>query len=202
MTSIRRCNATNTSGCRRLAPAADVGEYLLSADPATNTIYGANLTQPLIDVINGATCHARRLAGCTPVAEIPVPGGANVGAIDHATHTLYAAAPSSGKVFAINTATCNAERTAGCAAALPAVKIGAFPEVPAINPGTQTMYVSYGANANKVAVVNAATCNATNTSGCWQTPAVIRVGPAPTSWRSAPPPTPSTPPAARTTRSR
>jgi DNA-binding beta-propeller fold protein YncE len=176
VTSIRRCNATNTSGCRAEAPTVPEGEFLLSADPATNTLYGANLTQPVIDVINSATCHARRLAGCAPAAEIPVPGGANIGAIDHATHTLYAAAPSSGKVFAINTGTCNAERTSGCASAAPSVKIGAFPEVPAINPGTQTMYVSYGANANKVAVVNAATCNATNTSGCSQTPAVIRVG--------------------------
>jgi DNA-binding beta-propeller fold protein YncE len=174
--SINRCNATNTSGCRAEAPTVPEGEFLLSADPATNTLYGANLTQPVIDVINSATCHARRLAGCAPAAEIPVPGGANIGAIDHATHTLYAAAPSLGKVFAINTATCNAERTSGCASAPPAVKIGAFLEVPAINPATQTMYVSYGANANKVAVVNAATCNATSTSGCSQTPAVIRVG--------------------------
>jgi DNA-binding beta-propeller fold protein YncE len=40
------------------------------------------------------------------------------------------------------------------------------------------MYVSYGANgiANKVAVVNAATCNATDTSGCGQAPAVVNVG--------------------------
>ena len=74
---------------------------------------------------------------------------------------------------------CHLQRRATPPAApprLPAVKIGAFPEVPAINPATQTMYVSYGANANKVAVVNAATCNATDTSGCAQTPAVIKVG--------------------------
>jgi DNA-binding beta-propeller fold protein YncE len=155
------------------------GAFLVSADPATNTIYAGNLNQPQIDVINAATCHAADLAGCAPVAEIPVASpGANVGAIDEATHTLYAADPPSRNVFMINTATCNAASTSGCAQHPPTVTIGPFPEVPAINPATQTMYVSYGANgsANKVAVVNAATCNAQNTSGCGQPPAVVKVG--------------------------
>ena len=44
VTSIRRCNATNTTGCRAEAPAVPEGEFLLSADPATNTLYGGNLT--------------------------------------------------------------------------------------------------------------------------------------------------------------
>jgi DNA-binding beta-propeller fold protein YncE len=178
VTSVHRCNARNTSGCRRPAPAAGVGEFLLSADPATNTIYGGNLTQPVIDVINGATCHARRLADCTPVAQIPMPDPqANVGAIDEATHTLYAADESpSGTVAVINTAACNASHTAGCALHLPTVKIGAFPGPPAIDTATQTFYVSFGNSANRVAVVNAATCNATDTSGCGQAPAVVKVG--------------------------
>ena len=41
---------------------------------------------------------------------------------------------------------------------------------PVINPATQTVSVSYGTKANRVAVVNAATCNAEDTSGCSQTP--------------------------------
>jgi DNA-binding beta-propeller fold protein YncE len=172
-----RCDAAETDGCRHPAPSVPDHEFLISADPATDTIYGGNLSQPVIDVINSATCNPRHLSGCAPVAEIPVPDpGANVGAIDPATHTLYAADSSSGNVFMINAATCNAEHTGGCAASPPAIKIGAFPEVPAINPATQTMYVSYGKHDNKVAVVNAATCNATDTSGCSQAPAVARVG--------------------------
>ena len=38
------------------------------------------------------------------------------------------------------------------------------------------MYVSYGSTGNRVAVVDAATCNAADTSGCGQTPAVVRAG--------------------------
>jgi len=178
VTSIGRCNATDTAGCRTEAPAVPEHESLLSADPATGTLYASNLNLPQIDVINSAACHARYLAGCTPVAEIPVPDPqANVGAVDHATHTLYASDPLGNTVSVINTATCNAQRTSGCADHRPAIRVGAFPNAPAVNPATRTMYVSYGNKANRVAVINAATCNATNTSGCGQKPAVAKVGP-------------------------
>jgi DNA-binding beta-propeller fold protein YncE len=168
------CNATNHQGCRRPAPSVPQGEFLMTADPATNTLYGGNLNKPQIDVINAATCHAGNLTGCAPVAEVPIADLANVGGIDAATHTLYVADPPNTSVFMLNTAACNAENTSGCAAAPPTVKIGTFPELPVVNPATQTMYVSYGNTANKVAVVNAATCNATDTSGCGQ--AVVKVG--------------------------
>ena len=178
VTSIRRCNATNTTGCRAEAPAVPEGEYLLSADPATNTLYGGNLSQPEIDVIDGATCHTQDLSGCAPVATIPMPDPqANVGAIDDATHTLYAADEAqSGTLAVINTAACNAQHTSGCAQHPPMISIGAYPNPPVINTATHTVYVSYGTTGNRVAVINAATCNAEDTSGCGQTPAVIKVG--------------------------
>ena len=103
-------------------------EFLMTADPATNTIYAGNLSQPQIDVINGATCHAGHLTGCAPVAKIPMADPqANVGSIDHATHTLYASDPFSDTVAVINTATCNAADTAGCAAHPPTIKSARFP---------------------------------------------------------------------------
>ncbi len=177
VTSVRRCNAAYTAGCRAEAPAVPEHEFLLSADPATGTLYASNLSKPQIDVINSATCRAGRRTGCAPVAEIPMKNPqANVGAVDHGTHTLYASDPLAGTVTVINTAQCSAEHTSGCAAHPPAIKIGAFPNAPVINPATQTMYVSYGTKASRVAVVNAATCNATNTSGCGQNPAVVKVG--------------------------
>jgi DNA-binding beta-propeller fold protein YncE len=176
--SISKCNAMNTSGCRREAPSVPDHDVLLSEDPATGTIYAGNASLPQIDVISAAACHAKDLSGCAPVATIPMPDPqANVGAIDHATHTLYAAdeAPS-GTLAVINTAACNAEHTAGCAQHPPMIKIGTFPNAPVINPATHTVYLSYGNSANKIAVVNAATCNAGDTAGCGQTPAVVKVG--------------------------
>jgi DNA-binding beta-propeller fold protein YncE len=175
--STRHCNAANTAGCRAEAPTAPEEAFLLSADPATSTVYAGNLHLPQIDVINSATCHARDLSGCAPVAEIPMGDSqANVGSIDEATHTLYASDPFSDTTSVINTDTCNATHTSGCAARPPAIKVGVNPGPPALNPATGTLYVPYGPKFNRVAVINAATCNATDTSGCGQTPAAVRVG--------------------------
>ncbi len=171
------CDATRHAGCRRPAPSVPQSEFLLTADPATNTIYGGNNTKPRIDLFNGATCRAGHIAGCTPVATIATPDpSANVGAIDPATHTLYASdEANAGTVMVINIAACNAQYTAGCGAKPHMIKVGAFPNAPVLNPVTKTVYVSFGLTGNRIAVINAATCNATNTVGCGQKPAVIKV---------------------------
>ena len=175
--SVSRCNATDVSGCRTEAPSVPDHESTISTDPATGTIYASNSSRPQIDVLNGAACQAGNLTGCAPAAEIPVGHPmANVSAVDETTHTLYAADPTTGTVAAINTSTCNLHDTAGCARHQPVIKIGASPNTPVVNTATHTLYVSYGHNADRVAVVNAATCNATRTSGCGQTPAVVKVG--------------------------
>ena len=176
--SIRHCNATNTTGCRVLPPSVPDHEFVMSADPDTGTIYAGNISKPRIDVINGATCNATHLTGCKPVAAIPMADPqANMGAIDQATHTLYAADPFTDTVSVINTATCNAAHTAGCATAPPTITVGGGPGPPVFDRATKTIYVPFGRNANRVAVVNAATCNSTNTTGCAQTPALVTVGP-------------------------
>jgi YVTN family beta-propeller protein len=175
--SISRCNAIHASGCRREAPSVPDQEFLTTVDPATDTIYAGNLNLPQIDVINGATCNARHLYGCAPVAKIPMADpSANVGDIDQATHTLYASDPFSDTVSIIDTATCNAAHPAGCASPPPTVTVGPGPGPPALNPATQTLYVPFGPESNRVAVLNAATCNAQHTSGCAQAQGVIKVG--------------------------
>jgi YVTN family beta-propeller protein len=173
-----RCDAIHSSGCRKPAPSVPESEFLTSIDPATDTIYASNFNLPQIDVINGATCNVRQLSGCAPAAEIPMAHPqANVGAVDPATHTLYAADSSSDTVSVINTATCNATHTAGCHKAPLTMTIGPGPGPPALNPATRTLYVPFfGTAGNRVAVVNAATCNAIRTTGCGQAPAVVKVG--------------------------
>ena len=178
-----RCDAIHNSGCRKEAPSVPDSEVLLSVDPATNTIYAGNLNLPpapgFIDVINGATCHPGDLSGCAPVAKIPMAhpqANVTAGSIDEATHTLYASDPFSDTTSVINTAACNATHTAGCAKAAPTITIGPGPGPPVLDPATRTLYIPYGKAANRVAVVNAATCNAMHTSGCGQAPAVVTVG--------------------------
>jgi DNA-binding beta-propeller fold protein YncE len=174
-----RCDAIRTSGCRNEAPTVPDSEYLITVDPATNTLYAGNLNLPRIDVINGATCHAGDLSGCAPVATIPMAhrqANIKAGSIDEATHTLYASDPFSDTVSVINIAACNATHTAGCAKAARTITIGPGPGPPVLDPATRTLYIPYGKAANRVAVVNAATCNAQHTSGCGQVPAVVTVG--------------------------
>jgi DNA-binding beta-propeller fold protein YncE len=175
--SISRCDAAATAGCRAEAPAVPAHEAVLSADPDTGTIYASNTSLPRIDVLDSGTCHAGDLGGCVPVAEIPVAHPrADVGAIDDATHTLYASDPAAGVVEVINTAACNAGDTTSCADKPATIKVGAAPGPPALNQATGTLYVPYGSTGNKVAVINAASCNAARTSGCGQSPAVVAVG--------------------------
>ncbi|MGA8524108.1 MAG: YncE family protein [Candidatus Dormiibacterota bacterium] len=175
--TVGRCNAVNTSGCRALAPSVPNSDFLASVDPSTDTIYAGSLSQPDIDVINGATCDAKRHSGCAPVAEIPMADPqANVGSIDRRTHTLYASDPYSDTVSVINIAHCNATDTAGCDHVAPTMTIGPAPGPPVLNPSTGALYIPFGSTGNEIAVTNAATCNATDTVGCGQLPGVITVG--------------------------
>jgi DNA-binding beta-propeller fold protein YncE len=175
--TVGTCSAETTSGCRRPALSAPASEYFVSVDAATNTIYASNLNLPEIDVLNGATCNRAQLGGCAAVAEIPMKARqANLGAIDDTTHTLYAS-DESGSVAVIDIATCNAQHTAGCADGVKArIPIGDYPGPPVLDAATGTLYLPYGANANRIAVANVAGCRADMTTGCAQTPAVIKAG--------------------------
>jgi DNA-binding beta-propeller fold protein YncE len=140
----------------------------MAVDPATNTPYASNATQPRIDVFSTATCRAGNLAGCHPVTTIPMAdpqANFNPQSIDPATRTLYASDPFTGLASVINIATCNAEHTAGCSASAPTINVGAFPGPPAFNSKTKILYVPVGKLSNKVAVVDTSHCNATDAAG-------------------------------------
>ena len=175
--SVGRCNATNTTGCRVLPPSVPQHEFMTIVDRATGTLYAANVNKPRIDVISAATCNAAHLTGCKPVAEIPMPDPqANLSNVVQSTHTLYASDPFSDTVSVINTAACNAKHTAGCAVKAPTITVGPGPGPPAFDKTTKTIYVPVGVRADKVAVLSTATCNATNSAGCTESPALVSVG--------------------------
>jgi DNA-binding beta-propeller fold protein YncE len=173
---ISGCSAIETSACRVEAPTVPEPEFFPVVDAATHTIYAGNTFLPQVDVFNTATCNAGELSGCAPVAEIPMPDPqANLDAIDEITHTLYASDPFGNTISVINTATCNATNTTGCTAATPKITTGSFPGAPVLDTLTHTLYAEYEANASRVAVINAATCNAQDTTGCGQHPASVAV---------------------------
>lgn len=86
------CNGTNHSGCGQ-APAtapAGFGATGLTIDPATGTIYVANIQDTSVSVINGATCNGTDHSGCGPApAKVAVGNYPSALAVDAAIGTVY-----------------------------------------------------------------------------------------------------------------
>ena len=149
-------------------------------DPATHTVYVANAGDNTLSVVNALTCNSRDLAGCDqrPAAVAAGPG-ANAVAVDVATHTVYVTDGGSDTVSVINAATCNAQNRSGCGHKPATVTVGRGPIGLVVDPATDTIYVTNLGSGDTVSVIDGATCNASNTSGCRQKPATVTVGQGP-----------------------
>ncbi len=177
------CNATHTHGCTRFAPTTTVGNLPtgVAVNQATGTLYVGNRADGDLSVIDPRRCNAGHLRGCRrawPTVKAGVTPEAL--AVDERTDTIYTtnSDPDNGylgdTVSVIDGATCNAHTTSGCRATPGTIKVGNGPNTIAVNPRTDTVYVT-NANDNTMSVINGATCNATVRSGCGQTPATITV---------------------------
>ena len=201
----RTCNATDSAGCGSASTLKVPGGNpdAIAVNPRTDTIYVATITtsgRNLISIFDGATCNATDRLGCgqTP-ASTPTGddgGGASVGyvAVDEATNTVYATndvtinfVPYVGdSVYVINGATCNATNTSGCSQTPTTVTLGYDALGIAYNPfgiavdqATNTIYTANladGEGAGTASVINGATCNGQDTSGCGRTPATAPAG--------------------------
>jgi len=100
-------------------------------------------------------------------------------AVNQATNSIYTANIADGEhpgtVSVINGATCNGTNHAGCSQT-PATAAAGFGAVGvAIDSATGMVYVT-NIEDTSVSVINGATCNATNHTGCSQAPAMVAVG--------------------------
>jgi YVTN family beta-propeller protein len=175
------CSASNTTDCRGEAPTAAVGADPagIAVDQAVSSIYVADSGDNTVSVINAATCNAARSAGCArPAATIAVGSQPSGVAIDDSTGTVYVANAAGHTVSVINARTCNAVQHSGCGRTPLTVAVGRGPSALAVDRLTGTLYVADSAG-NTVSVINAATCNAVQHSGCRQTPPKVAVGPQP-----------------------
>jgi YVTN family beta-propeller protein len=180
------CNATVTRGCRQPPPAITLPGYgNLTAAPAVGTLYAANGAST-VTMINTRACNAHRSHRC------PAPRTATVGvypvavAVDQPTHTVYVTIHGTGKtgtVSVLDERSCNATTTTGCTNIHTLQVPGGNPSGIAVNPATSTLYVATDLHSggglgkpSTISVFNAATCNATNSSGCGQAPHSVTVG--------------------------
>ena len=178
-----KCNATRTSGCTRFAPTTTVGvdPRGIAANPATNTIYVGNRNDRTVSVIDGASCNASHDAGCGqswPTISIGDPP--QTLAFDRDTNTLYTANGFDGQntVSVIDGANCNATHHSGCGQIPATVVAGAGAFAVAVNEVTDTVYVA-NRDDGTVSVIDGASCNGSNTSGCGQAWPTVTVGSAP-----------------------
>ncbi len=205
MIDARNCNADRPSGCSATPPTVTVGDFpnAISTDRRTHTMYVANAgsgATGTVSVLDARACNATESVGCSRVVTLNVPGGnPDDIAVDSATNTVYVATiTGSGPdlISVFNGATCNATRTVGCNQAPAALAVGRSGDAPgnsvldlAVNPATNTIYASNVYNTgsfspppflgDSVFVLNGATCDATNRTGCAQTAATITASPNP-----------------------
>ena len=205
MTNTSSCNADRLSGCAGMTPTVTVGEspQAVAVDHLTDTAYIANHgsgSTGTVSVINTRTCNAHTSTGCGHLQTLQVPAGnPDDIAVDSATDTIYVATiTSSGPdlVSVFNSATCNAGDAVGCGQTPATVAVGSSGDEPensilnlAVNRATNTVYAANVFNTglgspppflgNRVYVINGATCDAANTTGCGETPAVVTLSPNP-----------------------
>jgi DNA-binding beta-propeller fold protein YncE len=191
------CNATDRAGCGTPATLRVPGGKPdgIAVDAATGTIYVATITSSgpnLISVFNAATCNAAHTTGCgqaPAVLKVGHSAGGNSAlslAVDQATNTIYATnvvtntEPFRGdSVYVINGATCDAANSTDCGQTPAAIKAGFNPLGIAVDQATDTIYtanIADGEHPGTVSVINGATCNGTDHTGCGQTPAKAAAG--------------------------
>jgi DNA-binding beta-propeller fold protein YncE len=195
MIDTRSCTAYRLLGCAKTPPQFTAGQYPddVAIDPATHTVYIANFgagATGTVSVIDERTCNTINQAGCAGQKTLQVPGGNPDGIlVNPANDTIYVTTivPSGPNLISVfNGATCNATTTSGCSQTPAAQPVGYSDGGGptdlsiALNQKTNTLYatnVNYdNQTADTVDVINAATCDATNTTDCNQTPATVTVG--------------------------
>jgi YVTN family beta-propeller protein len=173
------CNAQVTTGCRQAPPAVSIAAEGLAADASVNTLYATAPNANAVSMVNTRTCNRYTTVGCagTP-AQVTVGSYPVADAVNPLKHTLYVANRNSSTVSVIDAATCNATSSAGCASVSTLQVPGGNPDDIAVDAATDTVYVATltAGGSNLLSDFNGATCNATKTSGCSQTPATLALG--------------------------
>ena len=155
------------------------GPTAAAIDVATNTIYVPNPWDNTISVISGSKCNATNSSQCLPIATMTDVGfGPGLLTFDPTTRTLYVTdildqnGDFGNQIAVLNVANCNAKNTSGCSQSPVALVTTAGSTgnefdiaFTALDTQFHTLYVGDG-NFGPLSMINTATCNALETSGC------------------------------------
>src|SRR5215475_2098570 len=161
----------DTSGCDQTPtmvniPGAAGGGAL---DAATHTLYVGDSNDGPVSFIDTASCNATDTSGCGGAPVQTATDGDSI-AIDEANHSVYVTDFNDQLVRAFDGATCNATDSSGCGQTPASLSLPASPVQAAVDEASGTVYVPIGFydpnHPGAVALVDAATCNGTVSSGC------------------------------------
>lgn len=210
MLDTQTCDSHVSHGCAATPPQVTVtNPTAVAVDPLTHTVYVASFGSfaapgpGSVSVIDADTCNATDQAGCATLETLQVPGGnATDVAVDAATGTLYVGtATDNGPdlVSVFNATTCNATDTSGCGQIPETIAIGdsggalggsvlnlALDPLTDTVYATNTLFLSSGYTSAGVYVIDGATCDASSTAGCDQTPVLMGLGLSPSGPGSVP----------------
>ena len=174
-----KCNASKRSGCAPVAtipfphPQANLG----SIDQTTHTLYAGDTFANKVYAIDIKHCNAHDTSGCQATASsITVGMFPSLPVLDTVTHTLYvpdatgtSQSPSFNDISVIDASTCNAQVTSGCTQTPGKITVGPNTFTIGLSAQTNTIYAPVlGQNFlnNTVWVINGASCQGSNESGC------------------------------------
>ena len=171
------CNSSNGSGCsqpQRTTPVGNVPQQI-AVDETNNTIYVVNQGDGTVSVINGEHCNDTDTSGCNQSWPIVTVGNSPQAlGLNPNNHTVYVTNTNDNTVSVIDGNTCNGTNSSGCGQTPPIISVGAGPRAVGVDTGTNTVFVG-NRDDMTVSVIDGATCNGTNTSGCGQTPFALPV---------------------------
>ena len=155
LVDTRRCRAGKLSGCEQTPFEAPMATELrqIVLDHATHTLYIIDPPSSRLLVLDASTCNVRRHTDCTPLATITTGDVPLALGLNPRTHAVYTANIVGGSVSVIDGAHCNAVDASGCAAPPETVPLEGGPFGVAVDPSTNTAYISL-IDASEVVVLH------------------------------------------------
>ena len=174
------CDARDPSGCgSQTPPQVTVGRdpIGLAYDASNHSIYVTNALDDTLSVVNATSCNGTRPAGCDDRPPTIAVGGAPSDlVVDAAHHTVYVVDSADNSIRVLSDLTCDAQTSSTCRRPVDAVPAGNTPSAAATDERFQTVYVGDTNGFQPpytVSMINAATCNVADQSGCTHSPPAL-----------------------------
>jgi DNA-binding beta-propeller fold protein YncE len=177
MIDMSTCNAGDFSSCGQTPQFASTGSGSgpdgVVLDPASQSLYVADTGTSTVSLLGASTCNAQVVSGCSAAhPTVTVDSRPTRIALDQMTDTIFVASRDTDRVNVIDGRTCNVGTTTGCGAPVANITVSqpnagevAHPTTIAVDQSKNLIFLTDVVDSD-IVVLNGATCNGQNTSGC------------------------------------